>query len=148
MGKKKTSLDLRKTSTKLLLAWAAGFYDGEGSTKNVYYHYKNKKGKRKKPNANICMTVSQTNKQILLKFKKSVGGRGRINGPYQYSAQKKPYWIWSANCLSARETFNLLKPYLSFEKRKQYEIVAKETRTYSRRKKGWISNRVKGNNNE
>ena len=26
-------------NNKIELAWAAGFYDGEGSTKRVYYHF-------------------------------------------------------------------------------------------------------------
>lgn len=34
----------KKINKEIELAWSAGFYDGEGSTKRIFYHYKTKKG--------------------------------------------------------------------------------------------------------
>lgn len=123
---------------KIELAWAAGFYDGEGSSKKICYHYKTKKGIRKAPTKNIMMSVSQAELEPLLRFQNAVKGIGHINGPYQYNTNKRPYWIWSASCKSARIVFKLLKPYLSSIKKKQYLQVDKELYSVKNRKKGWI----------
>jgi hypothetical protein len=125
---------------KIELAWAAGFYDGEGSSKKINYHYKTKKGLVRKPSQNICMSVSQTDLKVLKRFKKAVNDIGHINGPYQYKANKRPYWIWAASCASAKAAFKLLKPYLCEVKKKQFRIVSKELFTVSTRKKGWTDN--------
>lgn len=128
---------------KIELAWAAGFYDGEGSSKKIYYHYKTKKGIKKPPTKNIVMSVSQAELEPLLRFKKAVDNIGHINGPYQYGTNKRPYWIWSASCKSARLVFKLLKPFLSSIKKKQYLCVDKELYSVKNRKKGWIHDEKK-----
>lgn len=122
------------------LAWAAGFYDGEGSSKRINYHYKDKKGRPRSPSKNVCMSVSQAELRPLLKFKKAVNDLGHINGPYQYGTNKRPYWIWSASCSAAREVFRLLRPYLHTTKKKQFLLVSKEINRNSSRKKGWVNN--------
>lgn len=130
-------------NNQIELAWAAGFYDGEGSSKKINYHYKTKKGIKKKPSQNIVMSVSQTDLEPLKRFKKAVNNIGHINGPYQYGSNKRPYWIWSASCASAQQVFKLLKPYLSSIKKKQFNIVDKEIATVKNRKKGWVSDEKK-----
>lgn len=119
-------------------AWAAGFYDGEGSSKKKYYHYVNKKGLPRKPNQNVMMSVSQAHLETLERFKKAVGDRGTINGPYQYKGNKRPYWIWSASNKAARDVYEILKPFLSSIKKQQFEIILNELSSMSERKKGWI----------
>lgn len=123
---------------KIELAWAAGFFDGEGSTKKIYYRYKTKKGIKCKPSRNVCMSVSQSEITTLKRFKKAINGIGHINGPYQYKPNRRPYWTWSVSCKSARETFKLLKPYLSQPKKDQYKVVYAELFTVPSRKKGWL----------
>lgn len=125
---------------KLELAWAAGFFDGEGSSKPIWYHYKTKKGEKKNPTRNVCLTVCQSNLEPLERFKKAVNDIGRINGPYQYKPNKRPYWVYSTSCASAREVFKLLKPYLSSIKVKQFETVSDlvlKDRA-DKKYKGWI----------
>ena len=85
------------------------------------------------------MSVSQAELKPLLKFKKAVSNIGHINGPYQYNSNKRPYWVWSASCRSAKLVFAILKPYLSSIKKKQFMHVSKELYAVSSRKKGWIS---------
>ena len=125
-------------NNKIELAWAAGFYDGEGSTKRVYYHYKTKNGIKRIPNKHISMTVSQCELFPLKRFMKAVGNLGRINGPYKYKAQKRPYWIWSVTCHPAMDVFKKLKPYLSPIKIKQFNTVMKDVKPTPNRKKAWI----------
>jgi len=121
------------------IAWAAGFFDGEGSTKKIRYHYKSKNGKPQSPNRNVCMSVCQTDTETLNRFLKAVHGLGRINGPYQYKPNRRPYWTWSTSCASAKKVFSILKPYLSSVKKRQYKIVTEELDIdRSDRKKGWI----------
>lgn len=119
------------------LAWAAGFFDGEGSTKKKYYGYKTKKGFVKKPTKDICMTIAQCDRRPLLRFKKAVGNLGCINGPYQYAPNKRPYWIWSTAGGLAEQVFTRLKNYLCQNKKNQYRQVKKETFPLPNRKKGW-----------
>jgi hypothetical protein len=131
-----------KKSLKTERAWAAGFYDGEGSSKKHKSQYKLKSGKRRIPNEKVCMTVSQVHKDSLIRFQKAVNGIGRINGPYKYGANKKPYFIWSVAGNLADEVFKLLKPFLTKIKIKQFNIVKKEAEfnNSKNRKKGWIYN--------
>jgi hypothetical protein len=121
------------------VAWAAGFYDGEGSSKKIYYRYRTKKGVKCTPTSNVCMSVSQCHLEPLERFKTAIGGIEHINGPYHYKAQKRPYWVWSASCKSARQVFEILKPYLSSIKIRQFEQVETEVvASVADRKKGWI----------
>jgi hypothetical protein len=132
----KTKVKITKES--LELSWAAGFYDGEGSSKKVKYHYKSKKGLPKKPNENVSMSLSQCDLAPLKRFLKAVSGIGRINGPYQYYSNKRPYWVWSTSCSSADKVFNMLKPFLCSAKKKQFMTVKKEVTSPNNRKKGWL----------
>jgi hypothetical protein len=52
------------------LAWAAGFYDGEGCTS--FHQKQNKRGSQ------ISCGITQKYKDILQKFQKSIGGSGKI----------------------------------------------------------------------
>ena len=128
---------MRANKKHILIAWAAGFFDGEGTSKKINYHYKTKKGLVKKPSQNVCLSVAQADLVPLKRFQRAVGGLGRINGPYQYAANKRPYWIWSASCASAKAAFKILRPYLCPIKKKQFAIVTKELASVKARKKGW-----------
>lgn len=120
------------------IAWAAGFFDGEGCSTRHYSSYKSKKGKPKNPNVCVGISVSQAELSPLKKFKKAVKNIGCINGPYQYKPNKRPYWVWSTSGKAAKKVFNILKPYLSTVKKKQFLIVSTEINRASNRKKGWI----------
>ena len=74
-------------------AWAAGFFDGEGSV----YHYTYSCRKYRYPR--ITATIGQCHKAPLIRFQKAVGV-GTIAGPYPSSHKNgKPYWQWHANTL-------------------------------------------------
>lgn len=115
---------MKKSQTEV--AWAAGFFDGEGSSKKIYSHYFTKKGEVRKPTTNVVLSVAQAELKPLKRFKKAVGDIGHINGPYSYRINQRPYWIWSASYISARLVFNKLRQYLCSIKKKQYLKVSKE----------------------
>lgn len=75
------------------LAWAAGFFDGEGNTRS--------RRVADRGGQPPILSVSQVDEFSLLRFKNAVLGLGTIRGPYgPYSANRKPYYVWSTNRLS------------------------------------------------
>jgi hypothetical protein len=75
------------------LAWAAGFFDGEGNIRAkpnkqwtcVYYH--------------AVMSINQIDPQVLERFRLAVGGLGKVSGPYdrsRYSGafSRQPQWTY------------------------------------------------------
>jgi hypothetical protein len=79
------------------LAWAAGFFDGEG---HIAYR------KRR-----LMMAVAQTNREPLERFLDAVGG-GRIYGPYSKGQQVKQVWHWQATGANVIPLMEKLLPYL------------------------------------
>jgi hypothetical protein len=104
------------------LAWAAGFYDGEGCT------YMNKQ----RPS----MTIAQGTKEPLERFVRAVGF-GRIYGPYKYSTNRQPHWVLYINGEKpVVETFEKLKPWLCSIKRRQAEDVIARRAAFVPKKPG------------
>lgn len=111
---------------ELDLAWAAGFFDGEGcilirkSSKNAHA---------------IRITISQVNPSPIKKFKDLFGGHISYQRPknQKWSSQ----WKWEQDSKSASETLKNLLPYLlvkqdvaalalefqSFKKDKGYKLT-------------------------
>lgn len=71
------------------LAWAAGFFDGEGS-----FSWTNTA-------AVGCAVINQASKEPLERFQSAVGGLGKIYGPYQPRHKdhwsRKPQWAFRAH---------------------------------------------------
>ena len=71
------------------LAWAAGFFDGEGCFSfSEAGHY-------------ICVSIGQTDREPLDRFRIAVGGLGKVLGPYELARpgrlSKKPQYVYRAN---------------------------------------------------
>lgn len=66
---------------ELELAWAAGFFDGEGTT---YLH----------PGHSLCVQIGQADREALDRFKAAVGGRGIVAGPYEKCGGRKPMYYY------------------------------------------------------
>lgn len=93
------------------LAWAAGFYDGEGST------FLRKSHDIKRPS----MGISQLERLPLERFQAAVGGLGRI---YPGSPSSGTTWMWHANRVGDTYTvIALLWHWLSEPKRWQARRV-------------------------
>src|SRR6266508_3555112 len=99
------------------LAWAAGFFDGEGTTWVHGEFDKTSKNHGKHPPA-VSISISNTNTDMLERFKKAVG-RGRVYGPYNHKAigPRRPIYRYQCNTrMDTAETLDMLLPYLSGEK--------------------------------
>lgn len=98
------------------LAWAAGFFDGEGHTgmrvpTGRDYGY-------------VVMNMAQTEREPLERFQAAVGA-GYIYGPYGRKNHKhRPVWKWQANGWDARRVLAQLSEYLSRPKYEQAVTVS------------------------
>src|ERR1700738_3888302 len=80
------------------LAWAAGFFDGEGHTSHTSRRYR-KDGDSRYLYHYIQAVVSQSGQTLpetLTRFHNAVSGIGVINGPYMTTRQRLPAWRWCA----------------------------------------------------
>jgi hypothetical protein len=91
------------------LAWAAGFFDGEGSV----YRYKGQGALR--------LQIAQVDRRPLDRFRAAVLEIGRVNGPYPNKGlNRKPYWSWNVTSVeSGQAVIALLWRFLSGPKREQ-----------------------------
>lgn len=88
---------------KLEIAWAAGFFDGEGHTSCT---------------ASLAITVGQVNRNNLQRFMEAVNGAGKIYGPYKKGG--KPIFTYQAYSDEAFNVFRAISPYLGREKLDQF----------------------------
>lgn len=88
------------------LAWAAGFFDGEGSSYFVNGKYPN-------------ISISQTDPRVLERFQRAVGGVGGVYGPYKNT--HKPVYQYNASHRKAVEAMNKILPFLGEIKTEQWE---------------------------
>ena len=96
------------------LAWAAGFYDGEGSTG---VERRRQAPGRGQPYVGLVVEVTQVDERPLRRFAAAVGV-GRINlRPRR--GNRQPQWRWRAAGGAARRALRALWPYLSEPKREQ-----------------------------
>lgn len=95
------------------LAWAAGYFDGEGS---VGYYL----GKGNGNNGCVRVVIGNTQVEELKRFQSAVGGLGRITGPRNFD-HRKSMWKWQAqNFESAQAVTALLWKYLSSNKKNDF----------------------------
>lgn len=97
------------TSWREQLAWAAGFYDGEGCCS-----FSN--GKRA-----YRVSIVQIDPEVLLKFQAAVLGIGTLQGPYKTASMgnSRPRWQYTATGADAQAVIAMLWPWLGTVKREQ-----------------------------
>lgn len=101
------------------LAWAAGFFDGEGSVRAKW-------NKRRKPTHNpvrsIHSVVGQKDRQVLDRFQAAVGF-GKVYGPsFTQSRNGAPMYRWEVGSRDNVQALALvLWHWLSPVKRQQFE---------------------------
>lgn len=91
------------------LAWAAGFFDGEGHSRN---------GRR----GALAVTISQADSPVLLERFRSAVGVGTIRGPYTHKARPKqrPFYVYDAlGFENTQHCLCVLWPWLGAVKREQ-----------------------------
>jgi hypothetical protein len=75
------------------LAWAAGFFDGEGWAASSRMG----RGDKKRPAARINQADAGGVPDVLLRFQRALGGLGRIGGPYRKEGRTDLYrWLVSS----------------------------------------------------
>jgi len=91
------------------LSWAAGFFDGEGSTTS------NPKYRR------LLVRVSQVRREPLDRFHRAIGGIGKITGPHKgHSPRASDFYQWSGTSYAASQhVIAVLWKYLSEPKKEQ-----------------------------
>jgi hypothetical protein len=96
------------------IAWAAGFFDGEGST-TLY-----SKPRKSMDTVRIpVMSITQVNRTTLERFQRIVFELGRLYGPY-YRKKGKPQHLWRTTKLAdAQAVASLLWKFLTPEKQAQ-----------------------------
>lgn len=116
--------DMMQTTWREELAWAAGFFDGEGWTgtisNNGEKHY-------------ARMAIHQVHLPSLERFQRAVLGLGRIGGPYDHSGgRNKPIYKWQVtNYAEVQAVGVLLIGFLAAEKADQWTAaMRKATFTY------------------
>jgi hypothetical protein len=94
------------------LAWAAGFFDGEGHVGFV------------ERTCDMQIGISQNTRDVLIRFRAAVG-RGSVTGPYHKArgGAKNPHYRFSVRGKGVTETMNRLLEWLSTPKREQYHAV-------------------------
>jgi hypothetical protein len=101
---------------RIELAWAAGFFDGEGWANAVAHDGR----KTKQPQARINQADPNGVPYVLERFRRVVGV-GRIGGPVVQEGKEDLYhWIASSRA-DVLAVFRLIAPWLGEVKRKEFE---------------------------
>lgn len=108
------------------LAWAAGFFDGEGTifVNNIKrLSHPERPGAPSYPCTSPVIGIAHVRREPLDRFAIAVGGR--IRGPYKPRTERsQPYFRWEASGRgSVHRVISLLWPYLSAPKREQASRV-------------------------
>ena len=104
------------------LAWAAGFFDGEGCV-GIYPHKTHTGG-----NYQLRLSVINTDHSAVLKFRRMFVGTIRPRSR-KGALGTKPCWVWEANDLVAEVALRLLIPFL-LVKQEQARIALNFRLTY------------------
>lgn len=96
------------------LAWAAGFFDGEGSISTILPLLDTKQCVR------VLLGLSQVRPEPLYRFKEAVGGIGNLKGPYLNARGGQPFYRYQAGThRQVQHVVALLWNFLSEPKREQ-----------------------------
>jgi hypothetical protein len=110
------------------LAWAAGFFDGEGNTSISWSN--------DPPRPYIKLSVSQITLEPLERFQKAILGHGNIYGPF-IRPSSQPIWTWqTTNFEDSQFSFGLLFNWLSSPKKNQALKCFQEHFPYLKTPKG------------
>lgn len=108
MDMRDTRRRIRAPHRDLMRAWAAGFFDGEGTTSCATQN----SGSR-----SLMLSVAQVNRNSLERFQVAVDGVGNISRPYDRG--NRPISIFRAYGPEAVRCAQALWPFLSREKQDQ-----------------------------
>ena len=113
------------------LAWAAGFFDGEGCIRSRIY-----KGKRHATHCQFILTVSQAESELLYQFQ-AIFNKGVVNGPYKNSG--KGVYHYRVSGTSAVSIIKLMWPYLGQRKKRDFIEARKNRNKFYEERNGSIA---------
>ncbi len=97
------------------LAWAAGFFDGDGWTAHV----------RHRSTGRAVAQINQASAggvpEVLIRFQAAVGGLGHIRGPKRSKGRKDLYWWFSTRRAAIEDIGRSIGPWLCPEKGAQFK---------------------------
>jgi hypothetical protein len=102
------------------LAWAAGFFDGEGNC-CFNLNKSNPRGSKEYIQPRLRITVAQKSKPMLIRFKKFVLNLGQINGPYKNRIHNEIYNYYVSDFEISQAVMAMLWKYLGDVKKKQFK---------------------------
>lgn len=112
------------------LAWAAGFFDGEGTT-HLARQTKERNGQTFGPYLQLQVSISQVGDDCLLRFQDAVGGLGRIYDFTRLTGAGNSVLRWQVNGRTdGRQVLALLWPFLTRVKREQAVRCLREIDEY------------------
>ena len=120
------------------LAWAAGFFDGEGNTR--WRQDQPRSERRSRSYGTFVLQISQIDRDVLDRFR-AAAGCGSVYGPYirkNGSAKEITYYSFQAVGHTAVAGFNRIRPYLSPLKREQGD--AAQARFYEQKMRPRLGN--------
>lgn len=116
------------------LAWAAGFFDGEGCSSTSWFRYRTDGTKRPYPTIQIAQAGPDGVPEVLLRFQRAVRLgviRPLPTGSNKFS--KKPMYGWKVNGFEATQAvIAILWDWLSGVKREQYKEMITRVITFDR----------------
>lgn len=116
--------------TEAEVAWAAGFFDGEGCT---YFSVRAKQKGRQRRYGYIGIGIAQTHPEVLERFQK-ITQAGKVYGPYPgRSKNENEYWRFTAHHNDALKIIELIQPYLGSVKLAQAEAALEKYRPFAER---------------
>jgi hypothetical protein len=101
------------------LAWAAGFFDGDGWAALA----RQKRRRTGQPQARINQSSRDGVAQVLVRFREAVGV-GRVGGPKVEEGREPLYWWVASSRGDVTRTGELIGPWLSTQKRDQFNAAA------------------------
>lgn len=126
------------------LAWAAGFFDGEGST-HVWQQTTPATHGRKRtygPYAHLFVSVGQYDRECLERFQRAVGGLGAIYQNHKHRSGRL-YSFQTGKFATSQAIIAMLWPWLSQPKRQQAAAALGDMREYhariDRRRRGVVN---------
>jgi hypothetical protein len=99
---------------QLELAWAAGFFDGEGCTHLSKYTRNGVK------HAYVSITIAQVERANLERWQKAVGV-GSIGNARHHGGNTKPFYVLTVSSYHAKKALDAMWPYLGDAKKRQAE---------------------------
>lgn len=109
------------------LAWAAGFFDGEGCFSSA------RDGATKRPRT--LMAIGQTERSSLDRVQAALGF-GKVKGPYRARGRRRPYWQFYINDFEhSQAALAMMWRWLGAPKRIQAAAVFQEVKDYMEKRR-------------